>query len=315
MGFEYRNMRDLNQCIVDHLHKVPPDVDLVVGVPRSGMLPAMMIALYLDLPVTDLDGFLTGRTMQGGDRARFIPKSDTRRALIVDDSIFTGSQLQTVRAAVSAANRDHEVYYCCPYIRADRAADVDVHFEIIPGDKWLFEWNKFNHGVVSSLCVDFDGVLCRDPLREEDDDGERYLHFLETAEPKFRPRRKIGWIVTSRLEKYRPQTEAWLARHGVEYGELRMMDLPTLADRTPWKAMQFKAKVYNETPSSLFVESALGQAEQICRLSGRPVLCTQNSELVQPTGLQEAAGRLKRIRNRVLGKLLGRMATPPPEAR
>lgn len=306
MGFEYRNMRDLNQCIVDHLHKVPPDVDLVVGVPRSGMLPAMMIALYLDLPVTDLDGFLTGRTMQGGDRARFIPKSDTRRALIVDDSIFTGSQLQTVRAAVSAANRDHEVYYCCPYIRADRAADVDVHFEIIPGDKWLFEWNKFNHGIVPSLCCDLDGVFCRDPSREEDDDGPRYRHFLETAEPRFRPRRKIGWIVTSRLEKYRALTEEWLARNGIEYGELHMMDLPRLADRTAWLSILHKARVYGETPSSLFVESNLGHARQICRVSGRIVLCTQNSELLHPTAVQHAAGRLKRWQRRITRRFWGR---------
>ena len=308
MPLEYRNVRDLNQCVADNLHKIPQDVNLIVGIPRSGMLPAMMLALYLDLPVTDLQGLLEGRLMQGGDRTRFIPEHDHCKALVVDDSIFTGAALKQVRAEIAAANLPHEVLYCSIYVRADRVNDVDIYFEQLEGSKWLFEWNKFNHGMVPSLCVDFDGVLCRDPLREEDDDGERYLHFLKTAEPKFRPRRKIGWIVTSRLEKYRPQTEEWLARHGVEYGELRMMDLPTLQDRTPWKAMQFKAQVYGDTRSSLFVESHLGQAEQICRLSGRPVLCIQNGELLRPNNLQAAAGRFHRVRRRMWRQLMARIA-------
>ena len=306
MPLQYRNVRQINQCIVDNLHKIPPDVNLIVGVPRSGMVPALMLSLYLDLPLTDLQGLIDGRTMRGGDRTRHIPQAQERKALIVDDAIFTGKQFAEVRAEVTAANLDLEVLYCCVYARPDRVGEVDLYFEELPGEKWLFEWNKFNHGIVPSMCVDMDGVLCRDPLPEEDDDGERYLHFIRSAEPKFRPRRKLGWIVTSRLEKYRAETVAWLERHGIEYGELCMMNLPTLADRTPGKSIAHKAKVYSETPSSLFVESTLGQSNEICRLTGRPVLCTQNGELIRSSGLRGAAGRFGRLWQRVRRKLLGR---------
>ena len=46
----YRSIADLNHTILKQLHMLPRDFDLVVGVPRSGMLPANLIALYLNLP-------------------------------------------------------------------------------------------------------------------------------------------------------------------------------------------------------------------------------------------------------------------------
>jgi adenine/guanine phosphoribosyltransferase-like PRPP-binding protein len=49
----FRSISDLNNCIVASLIKVPRDVDLVVGVPRSGRLPATILALYLTTSPTD----------------------------------------------------------------------------------------------------------------------------------------------------------------------------------------------------------------------------------------------------------------------
>ena len=43
----YRNIDDLNHCILQHLSILPRDFDLIVGVPRSGMFPANLLALYL----------------------------------------------------------------------------------------------------------------------------------------------------------------------------------------------------------------------------------------------------------------------------
>ena len=42
----YRNIDDLNHCILQHLSILPRDFDLIVGVPRSGMFPANLLALY-----------------------------------------------------------------------------------------------------------------------------------------------------------------------------------------------------------------------------------------------------------------------------
>ena len=42
----YRNIADLNRVILKRLNILPRDFDLIVGIPRSGMLPANLLALY-----------------------------------------------------------------------------------------------------------------------------------------------------------------------------------------------------------------------------------------------------------------------------
>ena len=65
----YKTISELSELVRSNLYKVPHDIDLVVGIPRSGMLPAMMISLYLNKKVTDLDSFIEGRTFESGERS------------------------------------------------------------------------------------------------------------------------------------------------------------------------------------------------------------------------------------------------------
>ena len=81
-----------------NLWKIPHDIDLVVGVPRSGMLPASMIALYLNTKFTDLDSFVNGHIYNTGwTRADFLKKSDIHKVLVVDDSIYSGKSIEDVK--------------------------------------------------------------------------------------------------------------------------------------------------------------------------------------------------------------------------
>ena len=66
--FEYRSISDMNNIILRNLHIFPHDIDLVVGIPRSGMMPANLIALYLNKPYTDIDSFISGRILGAGRR-------------------------------------------------------------------------------------------------------------------------------------------------------------------------------------------------------------------------------------------------------
>ena len=54
----FRTINDSNNLISKNLDKIPKDIDLIVGVPRSGLFVANLIALYLNLPLTDFDSFL-----------------------------------------------------------------------------------------------------------------------------------------------------------------------------------------------------------------------------------------------------------------
>ncbi len=62
----FRSIQDLNEAIVRGLPRIPRDVDLVVGIPRSGLLAGSILALHLNVPLTDLQGLIEGRTIQSG---------------------------------------------------------------------------------------------------------------------------------------------------------------------------------------------------------------------------------------------------------
>jgi uncharacterized HAD superfamily protein len=314
----FRTVADLSALISGNLHRIPHDVDVVVGIPRSGLLAANLIALALNRPLADLDGFVAGRLLATGRTRRTagheIAAWDCRRVLVVDDSIRTGATIREARARL--ATLPVAQTFCAVYsTRAARDA-VDLCFEICELPR-LFEWNFMHHCHLAQSCVDLDGVLCADPTDEENDDGDRYADFLASAAPLYLPTRPIGAIVTSRLERYRPQTEDWLNRHGVRFSRLFMMDLPDAATRRRLGShARFKAAVYRNQPeATLFIESNPVQAAEIVRLAGKPVLDATRRRLLEPARWSPVAAsqsivRLQWRMKRKLGTLRRRLAAP-----
>lgn len=136
--------------------------------------------------------------------------------------------------------------------------------------------------------MDFDGILCRDCRPEEDDDDQRYLNFLSTAEPVFLPRKvTVPLIITARLEKYRQQNEAWLQRHSISWSKLVMHPAETLSERRRDDIVEYKAIHYSEWASrhralpgqAIFIESDDYQAKAIAARSGRLVVCPASGQV------------------------------------
>ena len=78
----FRSIEDMNQAIIKGLYKVPRDIDLIAGIPRSGLLAANILALHMNLPLTDFDGLLEKRLFKSGTRQCNFDKDPT--------SIFNG---------------------------------------------------------------------------------------------------------------------------------------------------------------------------------------------------------------------------------
>jgi len=274
----FRNFNDLSDCIRKNVNLLPKDISLVVGIPRSGMVPAYMIGLHLNLPVTDLPSFMDGRPVSGG--ARFIENNNFKKILIVDDSIQSGSQLKKVKEKLEKFTQ-FEFIYLAIFGSEQNSNLCDHCFEIISSPR-AFEWNILHaNWLYEYSCVDIDGVLCEDPSDEDNDDGDQYKSFLLNAIPKYLPKSKVLALVTSRLEKYRPETEEWLSKHNVQYHELIMLDLPDMATRRKLgNHAQHKAKHYLANKNAiLFIESAKVQASTICETTQKPVFSVEEMVL------------------------------------
>lgn len=279
---EYRSVSDLSETIRRNLHRTPRDIDVVIGVPRSGILAASMVALALNLPLADLDGFIAGRLLASGRTRRRaaldMTASDVRRALVVDDSVRTGAAAEDARRKLSGVP-GVEFTFCAVYGAEVAAGSVDLILEMVPEPR-VFEWNVMHHPLLAQACVDIDGVLCVDPTPSDNDEGENYLRFLQNARPLHTPTQRIGTLVTSRLERYRKETEAWLEAAGIQYGKLVMLDgVDAETRRRLGLHGKFKGAYYRNDPAQLFIESEPAQAAEIARISGKNVLCTETFTL------------------------------------
>ena len=296
----YVTIAELSDMIRHNLWKVPHDIDLVVGIPRSGMLPATMIALLLNTRLSDIDSFVeNGRCFSNGlSRGEFVKKGDLKKILIVDDSINSGNSLSNAKRKLDAVHTEYEFIFCVPIATTAGSIKVDVFFEIID-DNRVFEWNIFHHSVLSCACVDIDGVLCLDPI--EDDDGEKYQLFIQSATPLFLPTCNINTLISCRLEKYRTLTEKWLSLNGITYSQLIMLNFPDKATRVKWnKHGVYKGEYYKTREDcTLFIESSYNQAKQIAEISKKPVYCVETNTMIQiPKSVSRKEIIIRAIKNR-----------------
>lgn len=258
-----------------------PYFDAVCGVPRSGLLPASIIALRRNIRLVDLDSLLRdpSAAIQNAPIRQSNPiirynKRSGNKLLVVDDS--ASNQTTTISAIREALKdcKDLEISYAAVY-RASSASTVDHYFKEVPLPR-MFGWNWFRHWELQFALLDIDGVLCEDwKLKQEQNEDPTYIDHLVNVKPLYIPDVPVLGLVTSRLSRYRELTETWLKKNQVMYKKLHMHPATTPEERRKMNDhAQRKADVYLRTPeATLFVESDIRQAQRIFELAKKPVLC------------------------------------------
>lgn len=258
---EWITTADLAAGAMELADQVPPDVTRVVGIPRSGMIPAAAIASKLHLPLYTIRDWQV-EPAGGGFRIGWGEGRDDSaggRWLFVDDTLHNGSTFRTLRSQGIPTGE-----HVTAAIYALDPSQIDLYYRQLPTPH-LLEWNLLNTGYVQHLAVDFDGVLCHNPPHQ--------------ARPKFLARlAPIRAIISARPESEREQSEAWLNSHGVLYQSLRLWP-GSEADRwdiervAAWKAAECSA-----AGAEFYIESEPDLADAIRRL-GLRVLCPQQGYL------------------------------------
>lgn len=293
----YRSYDDLLKLIRNKIYLLPKDVDLIVGIPRSGLLIANLIGLFLNKPITDFDGFLENRIISSGKTKKtnnfFSDVVEAKKILIVEDSVASGASITFCKENVTTKYKGNaEIMYLSVYTTRENKSLVDIYFEIVDMPR-LFEWNIMHHPIINNACFDIDGVLCVDPKEEDNDDGERYRKFLNTAAPLYIPTQRIGALVSSRLSKYTSETIRWCKRNHIEFDKIHLMDCTFEERRANGNHARFKADIYMKGKYALFVESEKNQAEIINKLSGKPVFCIENGFMYDGSFLYKSQISLK----------------------
>ncbi len=266
--------------------RLPRDISAVIGIPRSGMLPASIIATHRNIPLGSFVDCKTANLNYGGrllsaDRGWASAEEPGARWLVIDDSIYRGSSMKSVKQYLAEDHPGRSVSYAAVYGSPDTPAGMEADFigRIVPGPRY-FAWNLFHHADLDKVMFDMDGVLCYDPTCHDDWRGGEYEAWLPNAIPFNLPSVPIHSICTNRLRIWRSETTAWLERHGIRFGALHMSPFDSPAERTA-KSYHglFKGETYRDSDCNLFIESDDAQAQAIAYLSGKPVIALDTGKV------------------------------------
>lgn len=212
----------------DWVNDLPHEYDLIIGIPRTGMIPATLAAVHLNLPLATPDGFLQGRMYNG----KFTKKKQIRRVLVVDDSIAAGVTITNILTRLKKTYPHTTFKIGCPF-GMRRSTHLNNHPGVEIGTT-IFEFDIM-HFKPEKVGTDMDGVLCEDPPKGINQEN-LVLHY-RNANPLNIPSYKLDFIATGREEKHRKVTEAWLKKHGIKYAELIMRKPGETAERTKAQAI------------------------------------------------------------------------------
>jgi hypoxanthine phosphoribosyltransferase len=266
-----------------------PEFSAIIGVPRSGILPASLLALKRNIPLLDLSAFTVGagfplaynRPLRRGG-TRIEPVEGNIRILVIDDTTYTGSTLAQLKEELRHKFSGVEFQYAAYMAGTPGIQHCDHVMYATENVPQLVEWSTLHIPFNKYTMTDLDGVICEDwTLGDEDLHKEQYSRFLENAAVLIRPSYPVRAIVTNRLEKNRGLTEAWLKKHGIKYEMLIMCPARDAYDRqVRYGLAGFKRLTYEEDdPSQLFIESDTIQAMGIS-YSNKPVLDWQYKKLL-----------------------------------
>jgi hypoxanthine phosphoribosyltransferase len=280
-SYDFFTIQDLAAWTLDWIKSFPEHYDVIIGIPRSGLIVASIIACKLGKPLSTPEKFLKGEYWLP-TKDRTIEVSRIEKVLLVDDA--AGDERGTLyRCYRQLKQRFPELQITKGVLivgtkNAERI--VDLHYKKLTKGAF-FEWNLAHCTYKDRrLGVDMDGVLCDEPPPEVDMDEQRYVAWIKNARPNIIPTYTIEAIVTNRLEKYRQITEEWLRRNKVKYKNLEMLDLPDKSLRTPENMLKQKIDAIKKFQLSWFWESSLSQAEAIWKACKIPVLCTDKMVLL-----------------------------------
>lgn len=288
---KYVTLSDLATTIRKNIWKVPRDIDFIITIPRSGTIAGSIISEFLNVPLIDINSFAEGVKPSGGGRLRYYNSKEhnTKRVLVVDDTVYSGLSKVLARAKLEKFT-EYEFIYMAVYLEGPGEQYIDIWLEDLRmytnnfTQIVLYEWNIFHHNedIMLSTLYDLDGVLCVEPPDERDE--KRYLEYIENATPLFIPTAPIGGIVTFRLIKNADITSRWLKKQGVECKNLTMFTAQSWEERNKSGISpgEWKGQIFKMLPQyKLFVESSSSQAKTIAEISGKPVLCVDDNKVYQ----------------------------------
>lgn len=262
------------------------NINGIVGIPRSGMIPASLLSVFTSLPLFSIEKDrivkLSSFSDNGGWRMQNF-NGEIDNLLFIDDTCYGGISADHTREIFGK-----DIKIAVVFSTTRGLKHIDFFAEILEPPHFL-EWNFFNCSMVVSAMFDIDGVFCPNVPVEIAIDEEKYKNWITNIDPYFDRIPKLfraSKIITGRLDKYRDITEAWLKKHKFNYDQLIMFPTERQKERDNnhyFVVGNYKADYFNSFDDNFFVESEHSEASVIKSRTNKVVFCIED-QLANPYG-------------------------------
>jgi uncharacterized HAD superfamily protein len=251
--------------------QLPRRYDLIVGIPRAGLLFATFISQNLGVPLSTPD-----RLPQRWNGSKFSVTKPIKNILLVEDCTGSGSEILFAKQKAETLFPDAKVQTGSVY--AVESFVPDTYGKQLNGhQRFFFEWDLMYLGAVS-VASDLDGVICQDWPFTEDISEDSKLNWMRTVAPFMIPAYGVKAIITSRPERYRQTTTDWLRKHEVLFSYLIMDQSSQDVGRD---YIGHKVQAINQICPDLFFESHDSVAREVHFQTGVPVVSIESMRLYQ----------------------------------
>ena len=292
----YISLEDLNNDIRNNFYKIrlyegKKPFCGVLGVPRSGMIPASIIAEMLNVGLASVNEFVENQLgsfdNHGGRLLNSVKPSKRKKLLVVEDTCYNGYSLERTKKLLEPLSYKYEFVFMCVYLEGTLKVMTPDFFlrdirEIALKTETktaLYEWNIM-HNIQGACIYDVDGVIFLNPPKGLS--HREYVNYIKNPVPLYIPStsRKLTFC-TYRLIKYYDITFSSLLKNGIKPKKLYMFESDSYAERKKTPSYIYKSHVYSELEPEkrLFIESNDTQAKLIYETTKKPVYCLTSNKM------------------------------------
>lgn len=262
-GFmQYRAIIDLEATIFSGISSLHFKPDLVIGVPRSGILAGLFASMASGAPLTDIEGFERGEVVFPAHGEVDLFKTRRLSVLVIDDCVNSGISLAKIRARLLPYCDQHDFTFCVAYGPRKHNRYTDIIFEKLAAPH-IFEWNVMHHDLLLGAMVDIDEVIFGDAAPD-------------ICNAPFRIATKpIGYGVTRLPETMRFRLEEALESWGITVQRIEMLG------SNMRETSRAKGECYLRTRSFLYIARSAETAEMVACAAAKPVLSLNRQSITR----------------------------------
>lgn len=257
----------------DWANSLGDDYDVIIGIPRCGLLLASLIALRLGKPLATPDLFVKGEVWNHGNVKRF-KKGTIRKALVMDDSIHTGKSMKKTIKLLNAYDKNLKIIKAALIITNASKKLINSYYKTISLPR-LFEW-EILQTKTGKTAIELNGVIHNKLKGDFTSSPNLYCQLLKKVKPSFIPPFEVDVLFGYGTKNDQDQIENWLKTHNVRYKKLFLYD-PSSEPESNYTYYKI-SKILNEGVS-FFYETNFFEARRLHRITKIPVICFEKRYL------------------------------------